>query len=118
MHRFACPHCKKPAFSKRDKYLAAKWKILACPHCHKRVSSQPLLLACYYLLYFADVIDLGFLAYMMGSLHYITAMVAIWIVLDAFSIYLPLAALRDAGSERLQAGRVAGADDRLPERAT
>lgn len=99
MSEFNCPHCKKPAFSKRDKYFAAKWKILTCPHCHKRVSSQPVLLACYYLLYLADVIDMSFLAYLTGSLHYLTGMVVIWLILDGFSIYLPLAALRDTGTE-------------------
>ena len=100
MSEFICPNCKQPAFSKWDKYLAAKWKILTCPHCERRVTSQPIWLACYYLLYLADVIDLSFLAYMTGNLHYITAMVVIWIILDIFSSYLPLAAMRDAGLEQ------------------
>lgn len=93
---FDCPGCKKPAFTNKDKYLAAKWKVLVCPHCERRVTSQPLLLAGYYLLYLADVIDFSFLAYMTGNLYYIVAMVVVWIILDIISVYLPLAALRDA----------------------
>ncbi len=102
MSQFNCPHCKKPAFSNWDKYLAAKWKILTCPHCERRASSQPLLLAGYYLLYLANIIDFSFLAFMTGNLHYITAMVVVWIILDIFSIYLPLAPLRGGGVEQRQ----------------
>lgn len=97
MKEFACPHCKQPAFSKWDKYRAAKWKILVCPRCERRITSQPLWLAAFYLLYLANVVDLGFLAYLTGNMHYITAMVVIWIILDIISLYLPLVALRSAG---------------------
>lgn len=93
MSQFDCPGCKQPAFSTWDKYLAAKWKILVCPHCERRITSQPLILAGFYLLYLADVIDLGFLAYLTDNLYWIAAMVVIWGILDMFSTYLPLAAL-------------------------
>ena len=99
MSQFNCPHCKEPVFSWRDKYLAAKWKILTCPRCDRRITSQPLILACFYLLYLADVIDLGMIAYLTDNLYYVVAMVVVWIILDLFSIYLPLAALRDTGTE-------------------
>ncbi|MCC6302734.1 MAG: hypothetical protein IT489_08040 [Gammaproteobacteria bacterium] len=98
MSEFNCPNCKQPVFSTRDKYFAAKWKILVCPHCEKRVTSQPLILAGYYLLYLMDVIDLGGLAVLTGNMYYLVAMAVIWVILDLFSIYLPLAALRDAGA--------------------
>ncbi|MDR2876506.1 MAG: hypothetical protein LBV36_00475 [Chromatiales bacterium] len=98
MSQFNCPHCKQPAFSKWDKYLAAKWKILICPRCERRATSQPLLLAGYYLLYLANVIDLSFLAYLTSNMYWLIAMVVIWIALDAFSVYLPLAAMRDRGT--------------------
>lgn len=104
MKEFACPHCKQPAFSKWDKYLAAKWKILVCPHCERRITSQPIWLACFYLLYLANVIDLGFLVYLTGNMHYITAMVVIWIILDIVSLYLPLVALRNGGAGQKKDG--------------
>jgi len=104
MKEFACPHCKQPAFSKWDKYLAAKWKILDCPHCERRITSQPIWLACFYLLYLANVIDLGFLVYLTGNMHYITAMVVIWIILDIVSLYLPLVALRNGGAGQKKDG--------------
>lgn len=94
MSRFNCPHCKQPAFSAWDKYLAAKWKILTCPHCERRVISLPLLLAAYYLLYLADVLDLSLIAYLAHNIWYVVAMVVFWVILDLFSLYLPLAALR------------------------
>jgi hypothetical protein len=98
MKEFACPHCKQQTFSKWDKYLAAKWKVLTCSNCKRRVASQPIWLAAYYLLYLANVIDLSFMAYLSGNIHYITAMVVIWVILDLFSLYLPLVAMRGGGS--------------------
>jgi hypothetical protein len=98
MSRFNCPHCKQPAFSAWDKYLAAKWKILTCPHCERRVISLPLLLAAYYLLYLADVLDLSLIAYLAHNIWYLVAMVIFWVILDLFSLYLPLAALRPAAA--------------------
>lgn len=98
MNQFDCPHCKQPAFTRWDKYLAAKWKILTCPHCERRVVSQPVVLACFYLLYLADVIDLSLIAYLAHNLWYVVAMVVVWVILDLFSLYLPLAALRAASA--------------------
>jgi len=99
MSQFNCPHCEQPAFSRWDKYLAAKWKILNCPLCDKRVCSQPLWLALFYLGYLIDVIDLSYLAYLERSLNYVVAMVVGWAILDFFSIYLPLAAMRGKVAE-------------------
>lgn len=100
MSRFKCPHCGEMEFSRWDKYLAAKWKILVCPHCGKRSCSNPLVLALFYLAYLVDVIDLGYLAYFQNSLAYIAAMMVGWIILDLFSLRLPLSAMRSppAGS--------------------
>lgn len=99
MSQFNCPNCKQPAFSIRDKYFAAKWKILVCPHCGRRISSQPMVLAGFYLLYLMDVIDLSGLALLTGNMYYLVAMAVIWVILDLFSIHLPLATLRDTGAE-------------------
>ncbi len=100
MKEFACPHCKQQTFSKWDKYLAAKWKILICSNCKRRVASQPIWLAAFYLLYLADVIDLSFMAYLSGNKLYLVAMVVVWIILDIISLYLPLVAMRDGGAGR------------------
>lgn len=124
MKKFPCPNCKERVFSLWDKYRAAKWQTLRCPNCERRVVSQPLWLAGYYLLYLANVIDLGFLAYLTGNMNYIIAMVVIWILLDIGSMYLPLVAMRDSGSpgERRQAGDAAASGGagvaRPPERET
>jgi len=95
MSHFNCPHCKQPTFSFWDKYLAAKWKVLGCPGCHKRVSSAPLTLALFYLLYLADVLDFGYLSFLLEDSSWIGAAIMGWLVLDLFSVYLPLVALRE-----------------------
>jgi hypothetical protein len=114
MKEFACPHCKQQTFSKWDKYLAAKWKILTCSNCKRRVASQPIWLAAFYLLYLADVIDLSFMAYLSGNMLYLVAMVVVWIILDIISLYLPLVAMRDGGGKKQEdtvsdSGRAIGA---------
>lgn len=93
MNRFECPHCSEPVYSVIDKYLAAKWIILKCRQCQKRACSTPLLLAPFYLLYLMDVINFGYLSYLLDSHVWLAAMVIGWLILDLFSIYLPLSAL-------------------------
>ena len=98
VNKLPCPSCRAPAFGWWDKYLAAKWKILTCPHCGARVCSQPLLLAFYYLLSLWDVLLFGYVAYLKSDPFYLGVMAAGWLLLDAFSLYLPLAALRRQGA--------------------
>lgn len=93
MSSFNCPHCNQSAFSSWDKYLAAKWKILKCPHCEKRVCSAPLLLALFYLLYLADILNFGYLTFAFDNWAWGVAAIVGWVILDLFSVYLPLAAM-------------------------
>lgn len=95
MSKFDCPHCNQPTFTLWHKYFAAKWKVLTCSHCDRRVCSRPLLLALFYLLYLADVINFGYLSYIFHDMSWAIAAIVVWIILELFSIYLPLAAMRD-----------------------
>lgn len=88
-----CPHCNAKTFTWRDKYLTGKWAILNCQQCGGRVSAQPIVLAALYFLYVWDVVLFGYLAYL-DSLWYLAVMAAGWLILDYFSIYVPLSALR------------------------
>lgn len=46
------------------------------------------------MLYVWDVMLFGYLTYLTGNLWYLLALIVIWIILDIFSIYLPLSALK------------------------
>jgi len=89
-----CPHCKTPSISWWQKYLAAKWTLIHCKQCAGRACSLPYLLAFYTMLYVWDVMLFGYLTYLTGNLWYLLALIVIWIILDIFSIYLPLSALK------------------------
>jgi len=97
MASISCPHCKARTFTWRDKYLAGKWAILYCQECGGRVCAQPLIMAALYFFYMWDVVLFGFLAYL-DSLWYLAVMLGAWLILDFFSIYIPLAALRAKSS--------------------
>ena len=94
MKKFDCPHCHHASFSWWDKYLAAKWKILKCSHCGSRVCSAPMILAAFYLLYLADVINFSYLSLLLESNTWVVVAVIGWLILDLFSVYLPLRAMR------------------------
>lgn len=93
MAAIKCPHCQAKTFTWWDKYLAGKWAILYCPECGGRVCAQPLVMAAIYFFYMWDVVLFGYLAYL-ASLWYLAVMLGGWLILDYFSIYIPLAALR------------------------
>lgn len=97
MASIICPHCNAKTFSWWDKYRTGKWAILHCRECGGRVCAQPLVLAALYFFYVWDVVLFGYLAYL-DSLWYLAVMVAGWLILDYFSIYVPLAALRAKSS--------------------
>ena len=94
-----CPHCDQKTFSLWDRYRSGKWAVLRCSSCGGRVCAQPILIALLYFFYMWDVVLFGYLAYL-DSLWYLLVMVVGWLILDWFSLYLPLAALRPAGSRR------------------
>jgi hypothetical protein len=77
-----------------DRYLAAKWKILHCPQCGERACAQPLLMIGLYFLYLWDIILFGALAFLDQSWIYLGVMIGGWLILDYFSLYLPLSPLR------------------------
>jgi hypothetical protein len=89
-----CPHCKQPAFSWRQKYMAAKWVLLTCPLCGGRSCSNPFLLAFFTMLYVWDVMLFGYLTYLTHILWYPLVLVVGWLILDYFSLFLPLSAMK------------------------
>jgi len=98
MAAIPCPHCQQKTFSWRDKYRAGKWAILHCPACGGRACAHPVLIAVLYFLYVWDVMLFGFLAYL-DSPWYLAGMAIGWLILDYFSLYLPLAPMRKARSD-------------------
>ena len=98
MSLHSCPHCKEKSFSNWDKFLAGKWKVLSCPRCGARACSTPLLLAFYYLFYLMVAINFSYLAYLYDALIWGAVAVAVWLVLDYVSLYLPLSPMGNARS--------------------
>lgn len=98
MASISCPHCEQKTFGWWDKYLLGKWALLHCRECGGRVSAQPIVLAALYFLYMWDVVLFGYLAYL-DSLWYLLVMAVGFLILDYFSVYVPLAPLRVKGSK-------------------
>mgnify|MGYP000492181130 CR=1 FL=1 len=99
MDSIACPHCGEQTFSWWDKYLLGKWAVLYCSGCAGRVCAQPIVLAALYFLYVWDVVLFGYLAYL-DSTWYLAVMLVGWIILDYFSVYVPLTPLRARGVKK------------------
>ena len=93
MQQLPCPHCKEPAISWWDKYKAAKWSLITCSKCHGVSCSYPYLLVFYTMLYVWDVLLFGVLAYIQSA-WYLLVLVVLWVILDYFSLYLPLSAMK------------------------
>ncbi|MDH5327435.1 MAG: hypothetical protein OEZ68_01285 [Gammaproteobacteria bacterium] len=89
-----CPHCKEPTLSWWDKYKAAKWALISCPKCGGTSCSFPYLLVFYTMLYVWDVLLFGVVAYESKNAWYIVVLLVIWLILDYFSLYLPLSAMK------------------------
>jgi hypothetical protein len=89
-----CPHCKQPTISWGQKYKAAKWLYVYCPKCKGKSCSHPFILVAYTMLYVWDVMLFGYLAYLDQNAWYLLVMVAGWVILDIFSLYLPLSAMK------------------------
>lgn len=99
MASIPCPHCGEKSFSWWDKYRTGKWALLHCTTCDGRVCAQPFVLAALYFFYVWDVVLFGYLAYL-DSLWYLLVMLVGWLILDFFSVYIPLTALRARGGKR------------------
>ncbi|MEJ2181513.1 MAG: hypothetical protein P8Y28_14035 [Gammaproteobacteria bacterium] len=89
-----CPHCKQETISWWQKYKAAKWALVYCNNCGKRSCSQPFILVFYTLLYTWDLMLFGYLFYLTNNWWYLLTLVIIWLILDIFSVYLPLSAMK------------------------
>lgn len=99
--RFECPHCLQQSISLKQKYLAGKWAIVYCPQCGERSCANPYILGLLSTLYVWDVLLFGYLAFVKYQFNqpamsavYLAIMVGAWLVLDFFSIYVPLSAMR------------------------
>jgi hypothetical protein len=97
MASIECPHCGEKTFSWWDKYRAGKWVIVHCKSCEGRVCAQPIVMAALYFLYMWDVVLFGYLSYL-DSLWFLAVMLGGWLILDYFSVYVPLTALRRKGA--------------------
>lgn len=93
MASIACPHCGEKTFSWWDKYKLGKWFVLTCSACGGRVCAQPIVLSVLYFFYIWDLMLFGYLAYL-DAVWYLLVMLVIWLILDYFSLYVPLTALR------------------------
>lgn len=112
MASIPCPHCEQKTFSWWDKYLLGKWALLSCRECGGRVSAQPIVLAALYFLYVWDVVLFGYLAYL-DSLWYLLVMVVGFLILDYFSVYVPLSPLRAKGAAPSTEGQAASDDEQV-----
>jgi len=100
MAQLPCPHCKEPSISWWQKYKAAKWALIHCNQCKGRACSLPYPLVFYTMLYIWNVMLFGYLSYVTGNLWYLFTLIVVWVILDLFSIYLPLSALKTKQSSQ------------------
>ena len=99
MPMYTCPHCKQPTVTLKQKYLAGKWIDVHCSGCGGRSCQYPVLMAVLYFLYIWDLMLFGYVAYLKQSWEYVVVTLVGILVLDAISLYIPLAAMkRNAGS--------------------
>ena len=95
MAALPCPHCNKPTITWWQKYKAAKWALVYCDQCHGKSCTYPYVLVAYTMLYVWDVMLFGTLAYLDSNPWYLLVMVVFWVILDYFSLYLPLSAMKN-----------------------
>ena len=89
-----CPHCKKSTISLKKRYLATKWCSIYCDACSGRICTHPIVLAVLSFLYVWDVLLFGTLFFQTHDWVYIAALTVIWLILDYFSMYIPLAPMK------------------------
>ena len=94
MSYLTCPHYKEQTISWWQKYKAAKWSMVYCAKCGKRSCSHSFILVAYTFAYTWDVMLFGYLFFLTENWWYLVALVVIWIILDIFSLYLPLSAMK------------------------
>jgi len=67
---------------------------VTCSHCGGISCSNPFLLAFYTMLYVWDVMLFGYLTYLTHIVWYAAVMTVGWLILDYFSLFLPLSAMK------------------------
>jgi hypothetical protein len=92
--KFACPHCKQPTISLKQKLLAAKWIDVYCAACGGRSCAFPILMAVLYFFLVWDFMLFGYVAYLKHSGFYVGVMIAGWLFLELCGIFIPLAAMK------------------------
>lgn len=65
-----------------------------CQQCQGKICSSPFVLVAYTMLYVWDLMLFGYLAYLDRNAWYLLALVIGWIILDIFSLYLPISAIK------------------------
>ena len=94
MSQLPCPRCKEETITWWQKYKAAKWALIDCPKCGARICSHPFILVAYTMLYVWDLMLFGTLYYLKRDISFLIALVVFWIILDIFSLYLPISAMK------------------------
>ena len=94
MLMFECPHCKQSTLSLKQKLLAGKWSDVICPHCARRSCVYPSLLVVVYFFYTWDLMLFGYLTVHEKSVLYFSVMIGAWLMLELFSLSLPLARMK------------------------
>ena len=94
MSKLPCPYCKEETITWWQKYKVAKWALIDCSGCGRRICSQPFICVIYTMLYVWDVMLFGTLYYLKGEIAYLIALVVFWVILDIFSLYLPINAMK------------------------
>ena len=93
-----CPCCKKETITLKQKLIANKWVDIYCSDCGTRYCAQPVLLAVMSFVLTWNILYFGYLSAKEGGLIYPTLFVAVWIIVEYFMYYIPLARLRDKPS--------------------
>jgi hypothetical protein len=105
MEGYTCPHCNKPTISLGKKYLAGKWANISCNECSGRSCQSPVIMVAMYFLYIWNVMLFGTVAFEKQSLLYVGVLLAIWLVLDWFTLYIPLLRMKKVEPKQTSAAR-------------
>ena len=89
-----CPCCNKETITLKQKLIANKWVDIYCSECGTRYCAQPVILAVMSFVLTWNIIYFGYLTVMEGGLIYPSLFVGVWIVIEYFMYYIPLARLR------------------------
>lgn len=106
MLKFKCPHCQQSSITFKQMWLAGKWVDVICANCGGRSCVYPALLVVIYFFYTWDVVLFGYLTVYNESVLYLGIMFGGWVVLELFSLTLPLVRMKskspapDSGNTR------------------